>query len=68
MTAEDYIHYEARKHTKAQTDPLDAILDHIRKIHSHTPTRPLITIIMTVKVNMVNTGLKTIHKAADRNK
>ena len=29
ITAEDYMHYQARKHTK--TDPLDAILDHIWK-------------------------------------
>ena len=27
ITVEDYMHYQARKHTK--TDPLDAILDHI---------------------------------------
>ena len=37
-----------------------------QNIHSHTPTRPLLTIIMTVKIKMVNTGLKTIHKPVDR--
>ena len=34
ITAEDYMCYQARKHTK--TDPLDAILDHIQTIHIHT--------------------------------
>ena len=29
IAAEDYMHYQARKHTITQTDPLDAILDHI---------------------------------------
>ena len=29
ITAEDYMHYQARKHTK--TDPFNAILDHIQK-------------------------------------
>ena len=29
ITAEDYMHYQARKHTN--TDPLNAILDHIQK-------------------------------------
>ena len=57
--------YQARKCTNIQTDPLDAILDHIKIIHSHTLTRPLI--IMTVRAHMVSKELKTIHKAADRN-
>ena len=30
ITAEDYIHYQAQKHTNKQTDPVDAILDHIK--------------------------------------
>ena len=30
ITAEEYIHYQAKKHTNRQTDPLDAILDHIK--------------------------------------
>ena len=33
ITAEDYMSYQARKHTK--TDPLDATLDHIQK-NPHT--------------------------------
>ena len=33
MTAEDYMHYQARKHTK--TDPLNAILYYIQK-NPHT--------------------------------
>ena len=37
ITAEDFIHYQANKHTK--TDPLDAILDHIPKIHLHLQTK-----------------------------
>ena len=35
ITTEDYIHYQANKHAK--TDPLDAILDHIKK-NPPTPT------------------------------
>ena len=31
ITAEEYIYYQAEKHTKRQTDPLDAILDHFKK-------------------------------------
>ena len=34
ITTEDYMHYQARKHTR--TDPFNAILDHIQKIHIHT--------------------------------
>ena len=30
ITAEDYISYQAKKHTNKQTDPLDAILEHIK--------------------------------------
>ena len=30
VTAAEYIHYQAKKHTNRQTDPLDAILDHIK--------------------------------------
>ena len=30
ITAEEYIHYQAKKHTNRQTDQLDAILDHIK--------------------------------------
>ena len=29
ITADEYIHHQAKKHTNRQTDPLDAILDHI---------------------------------------
>ena len=29
ITAEDYMHYQARKHTNIQTDPFDAIVNHI---------------------------------------
>ena len=39
----------------------------LKIIHGHTPTRPLITIIMTIRAHMVSKELKTIHKAADRN-
>ena len=60
--------YQARKHTNIQTDPLDTILTHIKIIHSCTPTRSIITIIMAVRVHMVNMELKTIHKAVERNK
>ena len=35
ITAEDFICYQARKHTK--TDPLDAILDHIQKKSTYIP-------------------------------
>ena len=31
ITAEDYMCYQGRKYTSTQTDPLNAILDHIRK-------------------------------------
>ena len=37
-TAQDFIHYQANKHTK--TDPLDAILDHIQR-NPLTPTDKL---------------------------
>ena len=37
ITAEDYICYQGNKHTKI--DPLDAILDHIQKIHPHLQTQ-----------------------------
>ena len=30
ITAEEYIHYQAKKQTNKQTDPLDTILDYIR--------------------------------------
>ena len=30
ITAEEYMCYQARKHTNIQTDPLDAILSHIK--------------------------------------
>ena len=30
IRAEEYIHYQAKKHTNRQIDPLDAILDHIK--------------------------------------
>ena len=30
ITAEEYMCYQARKHTNIQTDPLDGILDHIK--------------------------------------
>ena len=30
ITADEYIHHQAKKHTNRQTDPLDAILDHIK--------------------------------------
>ena len=36
----------------------------LKIIHSHIPTRPLITIIMTVRVHMVNIGLKNNSKAS----
>ena len=59
--------YQTRKCTNIQTDPLDATLAILTIIHSHAPTRPLITIIMTVRTHMVNKELKTIHKEANRN-
>ena len=30
ITAADYIHYQATKHENRQTDPLDAIPEHIK--------------------------------------
>ena len=30
ITAEEYIHYQSRKHTNIQTDPLDTIMNHIK--------------------------------------
>ena len=30
ITADEYIHYQATKHANRQTDPLDAILEHIK--------------------------------------
>ena len=37
ITAEDYIYYQVNKHAKK--DPLDAILDHIRKNPLHLQTK-----------------------------
>ena len=66
ITAEDYMHYQARKHTKM--DPLDAILDHIQKTpHSYT-NKATSNKGGTIKIHMVKSGLETIHKAVDRNK
>ena len=39
----------------------------LKIIHSHTPTRPVITVTMSVSTHIVNKELKASQKAADRN-
>ena len=69
ITAEEYMCYQARKHTYIQTDPLDAILNHTKIIHSHSSNKTTHKNNNGSKgVHMVSAALKTIHKAVDRNK
>ena len=60
------MHYQAMKHTK--TDPLDAILDHMWKNPHTYSDKATSNERMTIKIQMVNTGLETIYKAADKNR
>ena len=39
----------------------------LKTIHSHTPVRPLITIIITVIAHMVDKELKSVQNAVDKN-
>ena len=65
VTAEYYMCYQARKHTK--TDPLNAILDHIQK-NPHTYSDKAMS---NERDDNQNThgeqGCETIFKAADKN-
>ena len=67
ITADDYICYQATKHAKKQTDPLDAILEHIKTICSHIQTGLSRTIAIMIQTYMTNNKQKTIDKETGRN-
>ena len=67
ITVEDYIHYQAKEHTNRQTDPLDAILEHIKinpQPYSNKTTKNNNNDSQTY---MMNNKQKTIHKEIRRN-
>ena len=66
IIAEYNMCYHASKHTKQiHSMPFWTIFG---KIHIHTQTKLFLMKGMTVKIHMVNMGLKTIYKAADKNR
>ena len=66
ITAEDYICYQASNYTK--TDPINAILDHFQKNPHTYMDKAISNKRLTTKIHMVNMGLETIYKAADKNR
>ena len=63
IRAEDYMHYQSRKHTK-KTDSMP-FWTTFKKIHIHTQTRLFLTKEMTIKIHMMNTEL-AIHSQGSR--
>ena len=66
ITADNYICYQATKHANRQTDPLDAMLEHIKTIHSHIQTGSSRAIAITLKVHTMSNNQKTIQKEIGR--